>query len=132
LRYDDFARQLSEVRDGWRSGTLSGAAASAEVDRLRELLAQVDAHRSRLAAYQVDAFAEWLTPASRERWAGARGVLDRALDLSVPPEQAIAAARNAIEQIDRIASTAPYADEEDALLQLTEPLEALIEELEEP
>ena len=132
MRYDKFTRQLAEIRDGWRSGTLTGAAAGSEVDRLRAVLTQVDPDRSRLAVYEVDAFAEWLTPASRERWADARGVLDRALDLSVPPERAIVAARDAIEQIDRIAATAPYADEADALLQLTEPLEVLIEELEEP
>jgi hypothetical protein len=46
------------------------------------------------------------------------------------PAELTASARRGIEEIDRIASGAPYPGEQDLLLELCEPLEVLIEELE--
>jgi hypothetical protein len=130
LRYDDLSRQLADVQNHWRSGRLDAAGAAGEVARLRAALPQVEPDRAGAAAYELDAFAEWLTPASQQRRAAARAVLDRVLALSAPPAQVVAAAEGAIEQIDLISESAPYVDERDAILQLCEPLELLIESIE--
>ena len=132
VRYDDLTRQLADVRAAWRSGRLDTAGVGAELARLRTGLPHIEPDRRRVAAYELDAFAEWLTPASRERRTAARSALERVLALSVSPEELVAAARAAIEEIDGIADAAPYADEQDALIQLCEPLELLIEDLEVP
>ena len=65
----------------------------------------VQPDRARTAAYQLDAFAAWLTPASHGRRAAARAVLERVLGLSVPPAELVAAAEGAIEEIDLISES---------------------------
>lgn len=130
MRHDDLIRQLADVREHWRAGRLDDAGAAGELARLRAGLAQVEPDLAGSAGYQLAAFAEWLTPASRERRSAARAALERVLGLSVPPAELVVAARGAIEEIDRIAESAPYVDEQDVLLELCEPLELLIEEVE--
>jgi hypothetical protein len=68
---------------------------------------------------------------ARGRMERVRAVLDGVFAMSAPPAELLAAARQAIEEIDRIASTAADAAEENELLDLCEPLEQIVEELEE-
>ncbi|TDW24246.1 hypothetical protein [Kribbella kalugense] len=60
-----------------------------------------------------------------------RAVLDGVFEMTVSPSELLAASQRGIEEIDRIASTAPTAAEELELLDLCEPLEQIVEQLDD-
>lgn len=130
MRYDDFTGRLTAAREDWRQGRLNGVAARGELAKLRGLLGELEPDQARFADYALGEWAEELSPAAPARLAAARLVMDRVMNTPGTPAELIASARQGIEEIDRIAAGAPYPDEQDTLLGLCEPLEALIEELE--
>ncbi|MGW6280629.1 hypothetical protein [Kribbella sp. NPDC055071] len=68
---------------------------------------------------------------SNERIEQVQAVLDGVLGMTAPPHDLLAAAQRGIDKIDQIASTAPEVAEEIELLDLCEPLEQLVEELQD-
>ncbi|MET9318230.1 hypothetical protein ABZX12_40965 [Kribbella sp. NPDC003505] len=68
--------------------------------------------------------------AARERQLRAIATLDRVFGMSAPVAELLDAARQGIEEIDRLSETAESPSEEMELLDMSEPLEQLVEELE--